>query len=409
MKKRLLKDPSIILIYIYIYIALFSLLVFVLTAITSKGQIIRLMSFGEQLESDYFRQIVYASDLKNIYFNTSDAPFPPFTYLFYHLLYIINPFESSINLDAYIIAKEHGINSIIYVLLMSIKIMLLYKSVEKHLNNKYSSIVIYTFVTMTLMSIPFLFGAIDRGNIILLVDVLLLFALYFKDTNNNLYKEIALIFISISAAIKVYPAIVGLIYIKEKRYKEAIRLIIYGILFFFIPFVFAGGIPGLIQYIKVLSSFGNSTIPRWTSIGPIIYAIADAIKMNYSINTLQFFITIISILIVLLNTISFFKSNNNVTSFVMLFSLMSICVPDSYRYTAIYMLVPFVYLLKETNKRKINYVYLVLFSMIFTIPVLAYFINVTVIDLFIYAPIYLCCLISYIDIWFLNQLDSFVV
>ena len=37
--------------------------------------------------SDFFRQIVYSSDLKNIYFNTSDVPFPPLAYIFFHLIY----------------------------------------------------------------------------------------------------------------------------------------------------------------------------------------------------------------------------------------------------------------------------------------------------------------------------------
>ncbi len=389
--------------YVYIYIALLSLLIFLITSILGKGEILRLMSFGNQIESDYYRQIVYASDINNIYYNTGDAPFPPFAYLFYHLLYLIDPFQAPIELNSFIIAKQHGMNSVIYVALMSIKIALLYKAIECHLKDKYETSIIYIFSTLVILSLPFLFGAIDRGNVIILVDCLLLFALYLKESENKIAKEIAMILIAISAAIKVYPAIVGLFYIKEKRYKEAIRLIIYGMAFFFIPFIFTGGFNGIKQYVNVLLSIKNSVIPRWTSIAPMILAICDALKINVSSNVLINVITVATSLYALINIISFFKGSNSIASLVMLFSLMSACVPDSYRYTAIYMLIPFIYLIKEENKRTIYYLYMLLFCMIFSIPVLAYFIDVSVVDLFIYSPIYLLSIISYYDIWILQD------
>lgn len=119
------------------------------------------------------------------------------------------------------------------------------------------------------LSAPVMCGAIERGNISLLTAILVLAALYLKDSDNRFLRELAMILIAMAAEIKVYPAIVGLVYIKEKRYKEAVRLVIYGLLFFLVPFAFTGGIAGFIQYIKILFFFedqGYRIWPKWFDI-----------------------------------------------------------------------------------------------------------------------------------------------
>ncbi|MBQ9783212.1 MAG: DUF2029 domain-containing protein [Clostridia bacterium] len=44
--------------------------------------------------------------------------------------------------------------------------------------------------------------------------------------------------IAVAAGIKLYPAIFGLLYVKEKRWSETLRLIAYGVLFFVVSFAF---------------------------------------------------------------------------------------------------------------------------------------------------------------------------
>ncbi len=83
--------------------------------------------------------------------------------------------------------------------------------------------------------------------------------------------------------------------------------------------------------------------------------------------------------------------------------ILSIYVPDSYRYTAGYMIIPFVMLLLEEKIRKIDYVYFLLFTLIFTIPVYAYVINVSVIDFCVFFPIYIMSLVAYYDVWIKHE------
>lgn len=391
------------MIVIFTVSAFLIFLLFALMAIFNNGKIIEWMIMGGDEESDYYRQIVYAADLKNIYFNTDDAPFPPFSYLFYHLLFVINPFEAPVKLSSYRIARDAGFNKLVYMIIMCMHFALFYKAVELHLKKRFSSNISFLFTTAVVFSIPYLFGSIEKGNIIFLVISMMLIALYLKDSDSKIYREIAMILIAMCAATKVYPAILGLLYLKEKRFKEAIRLIAYGVLFVFVPFIFTGGLNGLIQYLSVLKVFQTRTIPRYTSISPMLLAVVDTFAPQMDkIKVLPFNIAI-QTLYLLINVVSLFKCKRKSIALMLIGGILSIYVPDSYRYTAGYMIIPFVMLLLEEKIRKIDYVYFLLFTLIFTIPVYAYVINVSVIDFCVFFPIYIMSLVAYYDVWIKHE------
>ncbi len=104
-----------------------------------------------------------------------------------------------------------------------------------------------------------------------------------------------------------------------------------------------------------------------------------------------------------MHVISFFKCKEKFVSDIFLCSILSVYVSDSYRYTAAYMLIPFIYFLLKDEKRRFDFLYLVLFSLIFSIPVYAYLLNVSVVDFFIFVPIYLLCFVAYLDTWMFKR------
>lgn len=386
---------------LYIIIASLCVFLFVLFSIITNFEAIKWAVMGNTYDwcfTDYFRQIVYASDLKNIYFNTNDAPFPPLSYIFYHLLFLINPFSASVELQSWTIARDNYPNLIIFIAIEIVLCLLFVYSLYLFNKSSFGKRKSLIFALLILLSIPFLFGAIERGNIIILVISLILLAIYFKDKNDKLYNELALIMIAIAASIKVYPAIIGLLYIKEKRYKEAFKLIVYGLLFFIVPFIFVGGIKGLLQYVAVLLKFTNSLTSKWTSISCFIFAISESLFSKVDKNAILPIVKVIQNLFLLINLLSFFKTKNRCISIMLLFSILAIYVPDSYRYTSCYMLIPFIYLLSDSNTR-FNNIYFVLLSMIFIIPIYAYICNISIVDFCIYLPIYLLNLICYIEVW----------
>lgn len=184
--------------------------------------------------SDFFRQIVYASDLNQIYFNTGDAPFPPFAYICFYLIGRMNPVNLPIELASWKLLQDYQYNLLIFVILLTI-IMILFAEIIKKIVN-FGEVKYLLFIISILLSAPVMSGAIERGNIAIVVSVLLLWSMYLKDADEVWKKELALILIAISSGLKIYPAIFGFIYLKEKRWKEAARLGVYGMIIFLFHF-----------------------------------------------------------------------------------------------------------------------------------------------------------------------------
>ena len=79
--------------------------------------------------------------------------------------------------------------------------------------------------------------------------IILLFFMFLRDDETPWKREAALLLLAIAASIKIYPCVFGLLYLLEKRYREALRLIIYGVLLFLIPFLWFGGLEGFRQFL----------------------------------------------------------------------------------------------------------------------------------------------------------------
>lgn len=204
----------------------------------------------------------------------------------------------------------------------------------------------------------------------MLVAVILIGALILKDSDSKIKREIALILIAISAGLKIYPAIFGLLYLVEKRYKEAARLVVYGVLFFFVPFLFFGGIDGIMQFVTNLTTVNRYEGNLYTIQGFVhllYFKISGATELTQGIrtlgNVLAMFYGIIAVLMAIFNK-EYWKK------ILFLSGMMIIFVPSSYPYTTIYLTVPFLFFLKEMKEQKMHCWYAVLFGLIFTIMAL---------------------------------------
>lgn len=343
--------------------------------------------------SDFFRQIIYASDLENIYFNTGDAPFPPFAYFWFHLLYKMNPVDAPIELRSWKIVQNFQYNLLFIVMFFILSTIFLVEGIRKIIRLEEKSFIL--FVILVVFSAPFCAGAIERGNIAIVACTLVLWAMYLKDSDVFWKRELSLIFIAMAAGLKIYPAIFGLIYVKERRWKEVTRLFLYGIAFFFFPFMLTGGFDGLFQYINVLGKFQGTAAYRWTNIRCYWFAILN--KLGYEQN-LQFGMILENIFL-LICVLSMFKTKQNWKRILYLAGIMTVYVSNSHRYTAVYMLIPLVFWISQQEGKWSDYIYSVLFALIYTIPTYAYFIGGDV-NFCIFTPIYLVLIFSMIDTWF---------
>ena len=183
-----------------------------------------------------------------------------------------------------------------------------------------------------------------------------------------------MVFIAIASAFKITPAIFGLIYIKEKRYKEAFRLVVYGVIFFFLPFVFTGGVEGFKAFLEALSLQSGGSIPeRWTCISGFIYHF-----LYMKIFGAKTITKIVQIGFLLSMVIAMFITDKKWREYYYLSNVLAFFVISNYRYTMTYLIIPCFLLLAdmEANDKKKNYTnwgVITGFALVFTIPVWWFF------------------------------------
>jgi hypothetical protein len=122
------------------------------------------------------------------------------------------------------------------------------------------------FPLAIVFSAPFLY-LLERGNILLFTLVLICIFAVGQQSKNRLLREISLLSLALAASIKIYPAVLGLTLLFEKRYKEAMRCVIYGILLFFVPFLFYGGFSSAKLMLDNLTAYSQGDFMKSTGIG----------------------------------------------------------------------------------------------------------------------------------------------
>ncbi|MEG0998411.1 MAG: glycosyltransferase 87 family protein [Clostridiales bacterium] len=367
------KDPY----KIVFYITLSALLLFtILLGILTRGRVFESLLFYNQTDTfmDYFNSLMGVVarnpyDLGIIY--------PPLANLIYlinvHLIptdYFIGDLSALTYSDTRLY-QGYLIVFIIYSLISILAFIFICQNMKKGENAEKN-----TFVLLMLFSTPF-FYCFERGNIIFLALIFSMLFFLWKDSDNKILRELSLIALAISAAIKIYPAIFGFLLIREKRWKEGVRLVFYGLFFFFVPFIFFGGFSKVFTLIENIfhtsSEFAISTF---------------SYKLNFA-NTLGWLFQnnissgIVSVFIIAMGCFGIIgciilKSKWKAILFCV---VMVIGLPSfSYVYTAIFMVIPLIYFLDTKEKRgKLDMVYLIL--MILTVAFIF-------IDCFIYRGNY---------------------
>ncbi len=349
--------------------------------------------------TDHFRHMILVQDLQGVYSYTTDASLPPLAYLFYRVLFLMDPTQYPMQLNSCFLMEFQEYQLLIFVMYLCLITVLLVMGIKKVIQWQYGDVAFFFLVLSIVLSAAMVSGAYERGNIVLFTLMFLVYALYFKDSENKVKRELALIFIAVAAGFKIYPAIMGLLYLKEKRWKEAARLLVYGILFFFVPFLFTGGIRGMVQYISILQATAEDTALRFTNVGSfvpgLLFFAGGDIELGQLIGKTCEWILLGGCLL------AFWRTEEKWKRVLYLSVLMVLFVPKSFRYVAIYTLLPFLSWGREMRKKG-DVVYAILFGLIFTIPFYGYFLPqfsarnndgssyiLPIADLYIFLPIYL--------------------
>lgn len=316
-----------------------------------------LFADGNDTFMDFFNSLAhstYADPYKN------GVIYPPLNYLYLHFLAILLPREI-LNLDAFAIRMSQIGLFVFFIFTFFSLGGTLYVIYRNKAGTEFEKVF---FTCLCLFSSGFLYQIV-RANVIILSLLFLMCFIFGKDSKNRTIRELALICLAIAAAIKIYPALFGLILIKEKRYSEGLRAAIYGVIVFFVPFFFTGGlIHGFSLMISNLRNLSESTsglgFGYSVNIGNTIKLVLAYMGINPSVSHLTAGIASNSLLVLDLFSFFFLKESWKVCG--LLASLMILYPSTSYQYTLIFMIIPLMFFLDKGGKAKpVDYIYAALF------------------------------------------------
>lgn len=219
-----------------------------------------------------------------------------------------------------------------------------------------------------IFSAPFLF-LLERGNILLLTFVLTCIYIAGQQSKNRLVREISILSLALAASIKIYPAILGLTLLFEKRYKEAVRCVIYGLLLFFVPFIAFGGLSSIKLMFDNLMGYSQGDFIQSTGIGfRVDYAAILACLTLFTHGTMELgksvaASTLIPMAVLVLGS-SFLLEKQ--WKKVLCLTILMVAVPSfSYTYTVVFFILPVLLYLKEPSHKWSDLIYAVLLAGLF--------------------------------------------
>lgn len=344
---------------LYLLFSITGIVILIIMLFASNGQFLSEVIWDARnpLFVDFSSHVERVRNGRNPYIASDwDARFPPLAYLFYSFLSCIIP-KTIPN------SSVSDWHNMYMVILLCICVACITVSAGKLAGRTWSYALLISLVFV--LSHAFALAEIKAGNSAVYVLALIMLALCLKDSGNPVKRELALILIAIAAGFKMSPAIFGLLYVKEGRYKEAVRLVIYGIIAFFVPFAAFGGLEGLKILLNISGQVSSAAIPRPETIIGVAVEIFSVLGLGEQTGLI--FGRILSFAYLAVCLILFFRRKYTWKLLWLISSLMVIFVNLSYPYTLQYFLIPLVMFIHETDEgySRTDYIYALLFALIF--------------------------------------------
>ena len=158
------------------------------------------------------------------------------------IIYLLTPTESNFTLYSNYSMSIDNLALVRGMFFLMISSLLLYVSLERlfSLHKPANKLLAGILPLALLFSGPFIY-AFERGNILIFAIALTTFFLSGYKSENKLVRELSMLSLALAASIKIVPAVFGLLMLLEKEYKATVRLVIYGLTFTVLPFLFFKG------------------------------------------------------------------------------------------------------------------------------------------------------------------------
>lgn len=204
---------------------------------------------GKQFDIFFARCVNFIADSSNVtgysawldpYNNTinglGEKAYPPLTYVMMYLISRVT--DASAYTKNFVSMYTDPKFLIMYMIFTTIAVVMLYTLLRTI--KKGTELAKNMTAAAICLSAPFIF-TFERGNTILFTAILCTFFFFYSDSKNKVMKELALMSLAVAAAFKMTPAVLGIVLLYRKQFKEAVRTAIYGVIAVFGPFIFLHG------------------------------------------------------------------------------------------------------------------------------------------------------------------------
>lgn len=285
--------------------------------------------------------------------------YPPLAQLFFYVISRITPLADMESIFVFINSPLGAIYTLFFLMGC---VILIYWLLENHLQTP--SWAIKLIFVLIIFSSPFIY-ALQRGNVLLICLPLILFYVFNYDSRNKAVQIASLIALACAAGIKLYPAILGLMLAKERRWKQAWTCVGFGIGAVVVPAFFFSGIDTLMVVANRLfatsESYGERGVGHQLGFQNAIEMYNDAFGLNLNES-------ICWLAMVLLMVFAFLLAKKKWQQLAILCTAMIIWPSLSFQYTMILLIPALILFLNETEKLNIwDVVYCILFAGCFVV------------------------------------------
>jgi len=264
--KKYVSSPIALAVMVALIIALIYTLGL---ALATGGESLRSFLFGDA--NDYFMDFfnsMHDASFDDLY-TVRHVIYPPFIEIFFRTITAFVPGGKDMSGME---LRSNQTAVIIFVLIFAISLVIL--GVIIFLSKKGSPLEKLIFTVLIFFSLPVI-SIIDRGNIVVAAVAFAAVFVRYRNNKSAVVREIAYISLALASAIKLYPALLILLLLKDKNWWGLFRTAIYIFLLFFLPFFYFGNVS------ENLSAY-MSNVLGWSSItaGEAVSAVGDTVFGN---------------------------------------------------------------------------------------------------------------------------------
>lgn len=217
----------------------------------------------------------------------------------------------------------------------------------------------------------FLF-TIERGNLILLSAAMAFYFLTYKDSQDSRYRYFALTCLCVSVVLKGFPIVFGLYLLEEKRYRDIAYCIVVTLLLAFLPFLFFkhgfDNIPQFLSNVQMNNQMYDDGLYQRFGLVVLNRLFFEAIHAYDTVYAwLGYLVAKGSVIILTLSSILLFFKEKTTWKKIMMISIIIACLPSNNGfYCAIYLFPGLLFFLMQNGNRLLDYVYMLLFCVVFS-------------------------------------------